>query len=91
MTKSQENVAKQTKKEDLSHDKIAKISDTMSDILKLSNQEILKSIDLFANMNDDLLSCLSKLSKVQDKDYITVSMILDYILQSKEVPFDKIL
>lgn len=52
----------------------------MTKILNTPQKEILKSIQLFSNIDPHIRSCLSRLYDMEKKDYITAIMLLDYVL-----------
>lgn len=62
-----------------------KIHDIMAKLLKVPQQDILKSINLFSNINTDLKNCFSRLSEIKEDDYVSALMLLDYcLISSKE-------
>jgi len=66
-----------------------KIYDIMAKLLNVPKKEILKSIDLFSNINPDLEKCFSRLYEIKDKDYKTFLMILNYYLFPRSMKFIK--
>ena len=60
------------------------IAKVMSKLLNVPQQEILKSIKLFSNINPNLKNCFLKLYRMEDRDHVNAFMLLEYLLFSSE-------
>ncbi|MFT6077083.1 MAG: hypothetical protein ACJA02_000358 [Myxococcota bacterium] len=52
----------------------------MAKILNVSENEISDSMKLFVNIHPDLEKCLERLAEIEEKDYVSFFMMLEYFL-----------
>lgn len=86
MTKSSKNPG--SAKAQLSKSEKNELADIMAKILRIPRGEVVKSIWLFTNLDPTMKNCLHALHKMNEKDYVSALMLLDYLLIQGEFATD---